>query len=154
MSVKFTDSQLKAINANGTVLVAAAAGSGKTAVLVERIIRRFCDETSPLMADRALIVTFTNAAADELKSKIESKLKEKLLENPDSDLLKRQNMAFKRATISTIDSFCIAILRENFNLLNISRDFKINDSTNIEAEIDLMLDKFIFDKFSSKNETL
>ena len=154
MSVKFTDSQLKAINANGTVLVAAAAGSGKTAVLVERIIRRFCDETSPLMADRALIVTFTNAAADELKSKIETKLKEKLLENPDSDLLKRQNMAFKRATISTIDSFCIAILRENFNLLNISRDFKINDSTNIEAEIDLMLDKFIFDKFSSKNETL
>ena len=154
MSVKFTDSQLKAINANGTVLVAAAAGSGKTAVLVERIIRRFCDETSPLMADRALIVTFTNAAADELKSKIETKLKEKLSENPDSDLLKRQNMAFKRATISTIDSFCIAILRENFNLLNISRDFKINDSTNIEAEIDLMLDKFIFDKFTSKNETL
>ncbi len=154
MSVNFTESQLDAINAQGTVLVAAAAGSGKTAVLVERIIKRFCDETSPLMADRALIVTFTNAAAEELKSKIETSLKNKLDENPSSELLKRQNMAFKRATICTIDSFCISLLRENFNLLDISRDFKINDSTNIDAELDILLDKFIFKKFKTEDEIL
>ncbi len=154
MSVKFTDSQLNAINAQGTVLVAAAAGSGKTAVLVERIIRRFCDEETPLMADRALIVTFTNAAADELKSKIETALNDKLEANPDSDLLKRQNMAFKRASICTIDSFCISLLRENFNLLDISRDFKINDSTNVDADIDDLLDRFIFNKFKENDKVL
>ncbi len=154
MSVRFTDEQLKAIEANGTVLVAAAAGSGKTAVLVERIIRRFCNEASPLMADRALIVTFTNAAAEELKAKIEKSLKERLDADPKNDFLKRQNMAFKRATVCTIDSFCISIVRENFNALNISRDFKISDSTNIEADYDAILDNFIHKKFQENDQRL
>ena len=84
MAFKLTTEQQNAVSANGKVLVSAAAGSGKTAVLVERVMRRFCDEESPLMADRALIVTFTNAAATELKIKIESKLQQMLADNPDS----------------------------------------------------------------------
>ena len=71
MAEKLTPQQQEAVyNRGGKLLVSAAAGSGKTAVLVERLIRRFCEEDSPLMADRALIVTFTNAAAEELKTKI------------------------------------------------------------------------------------
>jgi len=150
--MKFTDDQLKAINAQGTVLVAAAAGSGKTAVLVERIIRRFCDETRPLMADRALIVTFTNAAAAELKTKITNALKEKLLENPSSDLLRRQCLLIETASICTIDSFCINLVRENFSSLGISRDFKIADSNAIEDEYLEILEEMFFEKYALEDE--
>ena len=143
--MNFTPEQLNAINANGTVLVAAAAGSGKTAVLVERVINRFCDLKNPLMADRALIVTFTNAAASELKSKISQALKKKLAENPNNELIKRQNLLVENASICTIDSFCIALVRENFASLNISHDFKIADSNSVEKEYNDLLDNMFYE---------
>ena len=132
MGVKLTKQQETAVKAEGTVLVAAAAGSGKTAVLVERIMRRFTNEEAPLMADRALIVTFTNAAAEELKTKIEDKLRDELEKNPHSALLNKQNLLIKNAAICTIDSFCIGLVRDNFHFLNIARDFKIADPGMVE----------------------
>ena len=150
--ISYTTEQENAMKANGTVLVAAAAGSGKTAVLVERILRRFCNENAPLMADRALIVTFTNAAAIELRQKIEKGLKKKLANNPNSDLIKRQNLLIQNASICTIDSFCINLVRENFNFLGISHDFKIADTNSIEFIKDEILDKLFLSKYEEKNE--
>ena len=83
MSNKWTSSQLDAINARkGTLLVSAAAGSGKTAVLVERVIQRLTDQNNPCPADRLLIVTFTKAAANEMRARINNKLNELSIENP------------------------------------------------------------------------
>ena len=152
MGINFTKAQLDAINANGTVLVAAAAGSGKTAVLVERIIRRFCNEENPLFADRALIVTFTNAAAAELKMKIESRLRALLNENPNSELLRKQNLLIKNASICTIDSFCISMLRQHFNALNIPRDFKIADTNAVYSNREKLLDNLFLRFFAEKDE--
>ena len=151
--IRFTDEQNNAIKANGTVLVAAAAGSGKTAVLVERILKRFCDEKSPLMADRTLIVTFTNAAAAELKQKIEKGIKKKLEECPDSDLIKKQNLLIQNAFICTIDSFCINLVRENFNILGIANDFKIADTNSNDFTKSELLDLMFSKKYEENNDS-
>ncbi len=152
MAFKLTPEQQNAVDANGKVLVSAAAGSGKTAVLVERVMRRFCDEYAPLMADRALIVTFTNAAAAELKMKIESKLQQKLLEKPNSFLLRRQSMLIKSAKICTIDSFCISLVREYFNLLDISSDFKTTDASELNEDYEEILESIFKEKHNSQDE--
>lgn len=152
MAFKLTTEQQNAVSANGKVLVSAAAGSGKTAVLVERVMRRFCDEESPLMADRALIVTFTNAAATELKIKIESKLQQMLADNPDSFLLRRQSMLIKSAKICTIDSFCISLVREYFNLLDISSDFKTTDASELNEDYEEILESIFKELHNSSNE--
>lgn len=154
MALKLTKEQQSAIDAEGRVIVSAAAGSGKTAVLVERIIKRFTDKDFPLSADRALIVTFTNSAAAELKSKIENRLKSMLAENPKDALLRRQNILIKIAPIGTIDSFCINLVRENFNLLSISRDFKIADGTETETLYAELLDEFVNEKLSLGDEEI
>ena len=152
MGIQFTNAQLDAIRADGTVLVAAAAGSGKTAVLVERIIRRFCNKEQPLLADRALIVTFTNAAAAELKLKIESRLRALLNDDPDNELLRRQNLLIKNAAICTIDAFCISMLREHFNALSIPRDFKIADTNSVYNDREKLLDNLFLKYFAEKDE--
>ena len=93
MSRNWTNAQLDAIEArNGSVLVSAAAGSGKTAVLVERVIRRLTDTENPVSADRLLIVTFTKAAAGEMKERISLALSEKLRQNPSDMHLIKQHM--------------------------------------------------------------
>ncbi len=148
--IKFTDEQKNALRAEGTVLVAAAAGSGKTAVLVERVIRRLSNPNG-LSADRVLIVTFTNAAATELKAKISSELKKKLLEDPDSLHLKRQSLLIEEASICTIDSFCINLVRENFSSLGISSDFKIIDENSFKQEKNELLNDLIREKLNSKD---
>ncbi len=125
----FTESQLHAIEArDGTVLVSAAAGSGKTSVLVERIMRIVCDESLDVDADRFLAVTFTNAAADNIAALLRSHLQARISEDPDNRRLKRQNLLLKRASISTVHSFCIALLREYFSLLDIPFDFTVCDA--------------------------
>lgn len=125
MEFKPTESQQAAIDAKGTVLVSAAAGSGKTKVLVERVIKMLTDRENPVMADRLLIVTFTNAAAGEMLSRIESRLYEEYEKNPDDELINRQKYLIKSADICTIDSFCIRIVRDNFALCDIEPDFKV-----------------------------
>lgn len=126
MSTKWTDNQLLAINARGgDVLVSAAAGSGKTAVLVERVLQMLTDPVSPISIDRLLIVTYTRAAAAQLKERISAKLSELILAHPDNRFYRRQLLMLPRAHISTVDSFCSDICREFFHELNIKRDYKI-----------------------------
>lgn len=127
MAFEATKAQENAINAQGSILVSAAAGSGKTAVLVERVVKMLTDRKNPVFADRMLIVTFTNAAAAEMLSRIESRLYEELENDSDSELLKRQCYLIKSADICTIDSFCIRLVRENFALCGIEPDFKVTD---------------------------
>ena len=120
--------QLSAITSfGGNILVSAAAGSGKTAVLVERVIRMLTDSKKPVDADRLLIVTFTKLAAAEMRSRINAELSRLLAENPDSPLLSRQLLLMERAHIGTIHSFCLEIVRENTSVLGLMPDPSIAD---------------------------
>lgn len=132
---EWTSEQLKAIDSrDGTVLVSAAAGSGKTAVLVERVIRRLMDREKPCSADRLLIVTFTRAATRQMRERIQKALSEKLSEFPDDSHLQRQLVMLPFAHISTIDSFCGDIVRENFHTLDLTPDYKLLEG----AELNLI----------------
>lgn len=131
MAFKPTAEQQAAINIKTPVLVSAAAGSGKTAVLVERVIKMLTDSENPVMADRLLIVTFTNAAAAEMLSRIEARLYTEYENNPDSDLIARQRYLIKNADICTIDSFCIRLVRENFAALSVEPDFRVTDDNSL-----------------------
>ena len=118
MAAKWTEAQLDAIRARqGTVLVSAAAGSGKTAVLVERVIERLTDSENPTDADRLLVVTFTKAAAAEMRERIERRLSDMIREEPMNDRLRRQQLLLQQAQICTVDSFCSTIVREFFYIV-------------------------------------
>ena len=127
MAFNPTKEQKSAINEKGNILVSAAAGSGKTAVLVERVISLLTDKDSNISADELLIVTFTNAAAAEMRSRIEKRLDEECRKNPTDAGLLLQKLLINNAKICTIDSFCIDLVRENFDKLDISPDFKVSD---------------------------
>ncbi|MBR2868977.1 MAG: helicase-exonuclease AddAB subunit AddA [Clostridia bacterium] len=129
----WTNDQKKAIEARkGTLLVSAAAGSGKTAVLVERVIRRICDSEKPCGVENLLIVTFTKAAASQMKEKIEAAISKKIAENPSDRRLRRQQLMLPCANICTIDSFCINLVRENFHALGIAPDFGMLDESRLD----------------------
>ncbi|GAE90736.1 ATP-dependent nuclease [Acetivibrio straminisolvens JCM 21531] len=126
----WTDEQREAITGNEkNLLVAAAAGAGKTAVLVERIIRKITDEENPVDIDRLLVVTFTNAAATEMRERIGEAISEKLEENPGSANIQRQLTLLGKASITTIHSFCLEVIRSNFQQINIDPGFRIADET-------------------------
>lgn len=133
MEFKPTDQQRLAINEGGNILVCAAAGSGKTAVLVERVIKKLTDSKNPVSADRLLIVTFTNAAAAEMRARIEKRLYEESVKDPSNLALKEQRYLISSAKICTIDSFCIDLVRENFHKLGIAPDFKISTGDKLSA---------------------
>lgn len=123
---KWTDQQQHCIDdRGGTLLVSAAAGSGKTSVLVERIIQRITDPDHPLEIDRLLVVTFTKAAAAEMKQRIAKALSDRLKEEPDNTHLQKQQLALPRAAISTVHSFCINLVRENAFLLDLPPKFAL-----------------------------
>lgn len=123
---KWTPAQQNCIDARGgSVLVSAAAGSGKTSVLVERVIRRITDPQHPTDIDRLLIVTFTKAAAAEMKQRLAARLSEFIAADPENTRLQRQQMLLPTAAISTIDGFCTAFLREHFDACGISPRFGI-----------------------------
>ena len=125
----WTDEQLSAINTRDkTLLVSAAAGSGKTATLTERIIRSLLDEKNPMDIDSMLIVTFTKAAAAELRAKISRALSRAVEENPDNAHLKRQLYLLPSAKIRTIDSYCNEILRANCDRVGLSPSYRIADT--------------------------
>ena len=141
MAFKPTEMQEKAIYTRGNVLVSAAAGSGKTAVLVERVAQLLTDKKSPVSADRLLIVTFTNAAAAEMRSRIEKRVYAEILEHPDDERLQEQKYLLQNADICTIDSFCIKLVRENFEKCGIEPDFKVgNGIENIGIQKKVMAD--------------
>ncbi len=125
-----TRSQRNAINAQGgQITVSAAAGSGKTRVLVQRVIRLLTEKQIP--ADRLLILTFTNTAAAEMKSRISRAIDKLISEEPSNDFYRRQQLLLGSADICTIDSFCSSIVRENFFRLGISRDYRIGNETEL-----------------------
>ena len=126
MARQWTDSQKNAIESkNGTVLVSAAAGSGKTAVLVERVIQRVTDADNPVNIENLLVVTFTKAAAAEMKERISKRLSELIKEQPQNQYLKRQKMYLPNAQISTMDSFCGQLVKENFEQIGIAPDYTL-----------------------------
>lgn len=129
MSVDWTTDQRHAIECRkGSVLVSAAAGSGKTAVLVERVIRRLTDKDNPCSAEDLLIVTFTRAATAQMREKIGAAILKRLSEDPTDRHLRRQYMLLPFAKICTIDSFCNDLVRENFHALGISPDYSLLDN--------------------------
>ena len=110
---KWTDDQWKSITASGKdILVAAAAGSGKTAVLVERIIHKITSIDNPIDIDRLLVVTFTNAAAAEMRKRIGEALEKELVKHPSSLHLRRQLSLLNKASISTLHAFCMEVLKK------------------------------------------
>ncbi len=136
MQRNWTQSQLDAIESRrGTILVSAAAGSGKTAVLVERAVRRLTVGENPTPADKLLIVTFTKAAAAEMRARLEKRLSELRHENPADEWLRRQSILLSQATIGTAHSFCADLIREHFHTLNIPHEFKIvTDNQELEMK--------------------
>ena len=130
---RWTDEQLSAIKTRDkTLLVSAAAGSGKTATLTERIIRSLTDPVSPMDIDSILVVTFTNAAASELRAKISKALTEAVEANPEDKHLKRQLYLLPSAKIRTIDSFCNELLRANCDRVGLPPVYRIADTAECE----------------------
>ncbi len=124
---EWTKEQKLAIDGrNGSLLVSAAAGSGKTTVLVERVIQRLTDTVNRCPADKLVIVTFTRAAAAQMKERIEAALEKRIAQGADPWLMQQQ-LLLQSAKISTIDSFCADLVRENFQSLGISADFSVSD---------------------------
>lgn len=133
MKRQWTKQQQDAIDARrGSVLVSAAAGSGKTAVLTQRVIERITDKENPTSVDRLLIVTFTRAAAQEMRERISDAVSALLKENPSDMNLINQQMLLPGAKISTIDSFCMNLVKENFQLLGISPDFRTAEESELK----------------------
>ena len=130
MTTKWTEDQLKAIETRGVnLLVAAAAGSGKTAVLVERIIRIITNEENPVDIDRLLVVTFTSAAASEMRERIADAIAKALEENPNSKVLQKQLNLLGRANITTMHSFCLDVIKNNYHTIDLDPTFRISDET-------------------------
>ncbi len=128
MGVTFTEAQQRVIDERGkNLLISAAAGSGKTAVLVERIVKMVCDGEDPVDIDRLLVVTFTNAAAAQMRERISRALQERLLKDPENEHLQRQTTLLYNAQITTIDSFCLFVLRNQFHTIGLDPGFRIGE---------------------------
>lgn len=124
--MSLTDLQQKAVDSQNGVIVTASAGAGKTKVLVERVVDKAINKCTDI--DKMLIITFTNAAAAQMRNRIEQRLSELQKEDPENIAISRQKIRMSGAHISTIDSFCIDIVRENFDSLGIMPQFEIFDS--------------------------
>ena len=135
MGVSWTTEQQQVIDLrNRNILVSAAAGSGKTAVLVARIIKMITDAENPVDIDRLLIVTFTNAAAAEMRERIGEAIGQALLQEPENEHLQRQLTLIHNAQITTIDSFCLYVIRNHFHEIDLEPNFRIGD----EGELKLL----------------
>ena len=154
MAIVFSKEQSNVINLrNRNILVSAAAGSGKTTVLVERIIRMITDENNPVDIDHLLVVTFTKAAAASMREKISDAISKKLEESY-SDHLQKQATLIHHAQITTIDSFCLFILQNNFNDIGLDPGFRVADEGEIrllkEDMMDQLLDKRLSEDIDGK----
>lgn len=143
--MNWTNEQKQAIEeTNANILVAAAAGSGKTAVLVERIIHKVVQEKIDI--DKILVVTFTNAAASEMRERILDAIYQKIEEEPENTQLQKQITLLNRASICTIHSFCLDVIRNHFYEINTSANFRVADT----AEIELLKNDVLEDLFEQK----
>lgn len=153
MATKWTDEQLLAIETRGkNLLVAAAAGSGKTAVLVERIIKMITDNKNPVDIDKLLVVTFTNAAASEMRERIGDAISKRLEEIPDSKVLQRQLALLNKSNITTIHSFCLDVIKNNFHLIDLDPGFRIGDETECTLIKQDVLIELFDDKYDEEDK--
>ncbi|WP_124070112.1 helicase-exonuclease AddAB subunit AddA [Filibacter tadaridae] len=148
----FTDAQWKAIWATGKdVLVSAAAGSGKTKVLITRMIEKVLDEKSPIDVDELLVVTFTNASAAEMRHRMAEALEEAIAARPESVHLRRQLNLLNKAQISTLHSFCLNVVRQYAYLLDVDPGFRIADSTEAALLRDDTIGDVLEEAYSAEN---
>lgn len=149
--VKWTNEQLLSIKEKGeNILVAAAAGSGKTAVLVERIVNKIVNDKIDI--DKILVVTFTKAAASEMKSRILDAIYKKIEEDPGNKHLARQVILLSKASICTIDAFCLDVVKNNFFEIGISPNLKIAENTEIQILKQETLEELFEAKYEEENE--
>ena len=165
--MKWTEQQETAINArNASFIVSAAAGSGKTAVLTERLVKLLSDENSGVRADKIVAVTFTNAAASELKKKLDRRFRQLINDCPNDRHLLKQQVLLQSAKISTINSFCFDLLRDNITEQGITSGFGVLDENDVNVirtqAINELLDEYsredynkisyLYDKFCLKDQ--
>ena len=154
MAVTFTPEQQKAIDLHGCdILVSAAAGSGKTAVLTERIVKMVCRRENPVDIDRLLVVTFTNAAAAEMRERISRAILTKLNEDSGNEHLQRQAALIHNAQITTIDSFCLFVLRNNFEDIGLDPAFRIADQGEVELFSQDVMKELLEEHFAAGEES-
>lgn len=156
-SVSWTEEQQKVISLrNRNILVSAAAGSGKTAVLVERIITMISDKDNPVDIDKLLVVTFTNAAAAEMSERIAAALEKKVEEDPENMFLRRQVTLVRNAHICTFHSFCQSVIRNHFNEIGLDPSFRIGDETELTLMkndvMDVLFEKH-YEEYATKKES-
>lgn len=150
---KWTEEQQKAIETRKcNLLIAAAAGSGKTAVLVERIIRIITNEESPVDIDRLLVVTFTSAAASEMRERIASAITKALEKIPNSRNLQKQLTLLSRANITTMHSFCLDVIKNNFHIIDLDPAFRILDETEGMLLRSEVLEELFEDKYENDDK--
>ena len=150
---KWTEEHLKAIETRRcNLLIAAAAGSGKTAVLVERIIRIITNEESPVDIDRLLVVTFTSAAASEMRERIASAITKALEKSPNSKNLQKQLTLLSRANITTMHSFCLDVIKNNFHIIDLDPAFRILDETEGMLLRSEVLEELFEDKYENDDK--
>lgn len=148
----WTEDQWKAIMAkNKDILVAAAAGSGKTAVLVERIIQKILSEEEPINVDELLVVTFTNASAAEMRHRIGEALEKAINQDPGSRHLRKQLSLLNKASISTLHSFCMEVIRKYYYLIDVDPGFRIADETEAQLIRDEVIDELFEEEYGKKD---
>jgi ATP-dependent helicase/nuclease subunit A len=150
--VTWTEDQWKAIMAkNKDILIAAAAGSGKTAVLVERIIQKILSEEEPIDVDQLLVVTFTNASAAEMRHRIGEALEKAIDQDPRSRHLRKQLSLLNKASISTLHSFCMEVIRKYYYLIDVDPGFRIADETEAQLIRDEVMDELFEEEYGKKD---
>lgn len=150
---KWTEEQQQVIDLRDrNILVSAAAGSGKTAVLVQRIISEITEGDSPKDIDRLLVVTFTKAAAAEMRGRIGAALEEKLLDEPENEHIQKQASLLHTAQITTIDSFCQSIIRNYFHIIHLDPVFRVADETDMELMKQELLADLIEERYRLAKE--
>lgn len=153
MATMWTAEQQKVIDLrNRNILVSAAAGSGKTAVLVERIIQRITDEREPVDVDRMLIVTYTEAAASEMKERIAAAIEKQLEQRPGDARLEQQAALIHTAPITTIHSFCLSVIRDHFHVIGIDPGFRIVEEGELKLLKQDVLDELLEECYEKGDE--
>jgi len=150
--IRYSEQQMQVINTRGkNILVSAAAGSGKTTVLVERIIRKITDKNNPVDIDRILVLTYTEAAAGEMRRRIEDAIDKAIEEEPDNEQLLRQAVLIHNAQISTIHGFCLSLIRNNFADIGIDPSFRVAETGEIKLVEGQVAEELIEELFESDN---
>ncbi len=153
MAVKWTKEQQQVIDLRDrNILVSAAAGSGKTAVLVERIISMITDEKNPVDVDKLLVVTYTEAAAAEMKERIAAAIEKKLEESPGNLNLEQQASLVHSAMITTVHKFCLSVIRDHFHVIGIDPSFRVGEEGELRLLKQDVLDEMLEEHYAKEEE--